>query len=55
LRGASGEDPLAYSPNPILKKLSLRPKVSIIIRITPLAKEDLIDIWTYTYETWGEK
>ena len=24
-------------------------------RLTPSAKSDLIDIWNYTVETWGEK
>ena len=24
-------------------------------RLTPAAKSDLIDIWNYTVETWGEK
>lgn len=24
-------------------------------RLTPSAKSDLIEIWNYTVETWGEK
>ncbi len=24
-------------------------------RLTPSAKSDLVDIWNYTVETWGEK